>query len=924
MQNKRREVLTIGSLNIHGVRGKRAEIVHAIQELELDVLALSETWTKTPPNIQGFKLLTVDPMVTENNQLRRGQALYYRECLQARKVDLPLQDETFSSCRFLAIEIRNQNKDQPLTFLTGYNPPGSRLNANYLDQVVEDFDWVVLGGDLNARHRDFGDTRTNRTGSDLKRFVTSSGMSLLNNKDFTFFGPMGSSIPDVFLTELAFRDQVTEFGTSDSIESDHRMIFIRVDWPHAIETSRVIQDFRNADWELFEAVVSTGIEPEPLDSREAIDSGIDNLTKSLSDAAEMAIEKKTVPVLRDYLSDKAKRLIRLRNKYRRKWKKYRANEYHVAMNALARKISRQRSRDYDRFLRTHGRKIVHGPGGPDFWKSMRFLSSNLKGRRLASFFTDQGIFVNDPAEVANAYAEYMAGICSEPVERVDAPLTDAVIQDFVDENPEMFDVNFEDFFVEAAEDENVLALVRPISVLSLETAIRSLPNKAPGKDGITARLIKRMGRTAFDRLRDIMNECLKIGYFPKAWKEAVLVIIHKPGKDPKEIGSYRPISLLSVFGKLFEKVLHWRMSDHLEQTGFFSESQIGFRRNRETTEALFELSQDIMLGLDRQSTATGFVLFDAEKAFDKTWTKGLLLKAHQMNIFPTRLLRLLASYFTDRKIQVRVGNRVSRQLSITAGTPQGSILSPLLYLISTNDLSQEIFHSDRVKTTQFADDLKLSTARRRKVLIQPDLQRSVDKLGTYSKTWRMTFNARKTKYLVVHRGRQHNSALTMNGERIEETRNAKYLGVTFNNRGSAKDHVDDIARRAGQRLGFLNTLKKAKVIPPEFVLFAYKVYIRPIIEYAYPAWCGGLTKADMMKLERIQRRAIKIAYGWPQWTPTEHIYHRTPIEPLPDRLQAVGRAFLQRKPNVRAINRVHRLDSVRFPGRVLNLARPFW
>ena len=908
-------VLSIGSINIHGISGKRGEISHALSSLNLDILAVSETWSRSMPEIRGYKVLIGDPMQCDN-RLHRGISLYYRESLTISVTNPPLRQPVDMDMAAITIG-KPGNKNKRLTFAAVYNPPRVKLDTEILESLVENNQWVVFGGDFNCRSRLLGDTRTNTAGIALHRFITENGLDLISDNEPTFFGPTGTSRPDLFFTEHAFRDEIAGFGTSDIFDSDHRLIFVRIRWDHSYQTSKTVRDYKNADWELYQNIINLQVEPEPLHTKTEVDDGICNLVESLSEAGEAAIGTRQVPIINDYLSNKAKQLIKLRNRLRRRRRQYGAEEFRIAVNDLTRRIRAQRSTDYQKFLDRMGRKVADGHGGTGFWKSLNFFKKRFKTISIPSFNDRHGAFVSEPVDVAEAYAEYMAHVCTEPAEPTDTPLTDEIMQDFKAHHPEIFDDNFDSFFVEHQEEQEILELARPISHVELELAIRRLPHKAPGKDGITAMMTKRMGNVASFRLLDIMNECLKTGYFPKSWKEAVLVIILKPGKNKHEIGSYRPISLLNIFGKLFEKIVYWRLSAYLESKGFFSRGQFGFRKGRETTELLFELSQDILTGLGRKNLVTANVLFDAEKAFDKVWTTGLIYKIQSLGIFPTRIVRLFASYFKDRTIQVRVGNAMSSKHAITAGTPQGSILSPLLYNISTNDLSTFIA-TDHVKIRQFADDLKISSTKRKRDRVRIDLQNCISKIEDYSKIWRITFNARKTKLVVNSRRRAPRPlTLSLNNVIIPESQSAKYLGMTFNKSGSASDHVNDIVGRAAQRLGFLRSLSKLKVIPTKYVLFSYKTHIRPILEYAYPAWCGGLSNKDLLRLERLQRRAIKIAKSWPLWTPTRYLYSQVPIEPLPQRLNSLGRAFVARHPDMEVINRHHPLSRLKYPIRVL-------
>ena len=133
----------------------------------------------------------------------------------------------------------------------------------------------------------------------------------------------------------------------------------------------------------------------------------------------------------------------------------------------------------------------------------------------------------------------------------------------------------------------------------------------------------------------------------------------KPDKPPSQTTSYRPISLLSAIMKLFERVIEKRLRKHLEDNGFFSKYQSGFRKSKSTNDHLFRLSQTIMESFNRGEHVIAAFL-DVEKAFDNVWHNGLRYKIYQLDL-PTKLCRWLSDFLVGRVIQVYP----------KAGVPQG-------------------------------------------------------------------------------------------------------------------------------------------------------------------------------------------------------------------------------------------------------------
>ena len=195
--------------------------------------------------------------------------------------------------------------------------------------------------------------------------------------------------------------------------------------------------------------------------------------------------------------------------------------------------------------------------------------------------------------------------------------------------------------------------------------------KALGIDNVYNIILKKAIGTGFYKLlARAFTISLKLGFIPYVWKVAVLCMLIKPDKPPSQTTSYRPISLLSAIMKLFERVIEKRLRRHLEDNGFFSKYQSGFRKSKSTNDQLFRLSQTIMESFNRgEHVIVAFL--DVKKAFDNVWHNGLRYKIYQLGL-PTKLCRWLSDFLVGRVIQVKIEGFVSPKVYPKAGVPQGS------------------------------------------------------------------------------------------------------------------------------------------------------------------------------------------------------------------------------------------------------------
>ena len=243
----------------------------------------------------------------------------------------------------------------------------------------------------------------------------------------------------------------------------------------------------------------------------------------------------------------------------------------------------------------------------------------------------------------------------------------------------------------------------PISTNNIVSLVCKLnPNKAAGSDGISAQMLLLCGDSVALPLQIIFNNVLLTGIYPSIWKLANVTPIHKKN-DKQIISNYRPISLLPICSKIFEKIIFNHLYNFFNTNNLITNKQSGFRPGDSTINQLLDLVDSIHQSFDAYATLEVRAVFmDISKAFDKVWHDGLIFKLKQNGVSGS-LLKLFEGYLSSRKQRVVLNGSASDYKDIRAGVPQGSVLGPLLFLIYINDLEENIKSQIRF----FADDTML-------------------------------------------------------------------------------------------------------------------------------------------------------------------------------------------------------------------------
>ena len=370
----------------------------------------------------------------------------------------------------------------------------------------------------------------------------------------------------------------------------------------------------------------------------------------------------------------------------------------------------------------------------------------------------------------------------------------------------------------------------PFKLSELGSVIGGLPtNKAAGLDDIPYEFIRNLDPPAESFLLRIYNYCWSNSVFPESWKTAIILPFHKPGKDPSNPVSYRPISLLSTFGKVFERLVFNRLYWFLENSLKLPEFQAGFRKQRSTQDQLVRLEHFICRGIkEKQVVLT--IYFDMSKAFDRVPHLAVLYKLSNMGV-KGRMLGWIKNFLSNRTFQVNLLGEMSSANNLgIQGVPQGGILSPLLFIVFISDLPAFL----DVSCSAFADDICLFTSANSMQQAILKMQRALNGFKVWADKWGLKINADKTSYQYFTRQRITQQVYLKYGtEDLNYSRVYKYLGLWFDSPYLTwRDHISNLTDSCKKRLNLMKACSSSSWgADRDTLLKIYKATILSKIQY---------------------------------------------------------------------------------------------
>lgn len=432
----------------------------------------------------------------------------------------------------------------------------------------------------------------------------------------------------------------------------------------------------------------------------------------------------------------------------------------------------------------------------------------------------------------------------------------------------------------------------PLSVREIKLATyKAAPDKAPGQNGYTNRIVRKLIDGGPEQVRSLFERCWQEGIQPTKFKGAATLMLRKPAKkDYSDPNAYRPIALLDTLGKILESIMSERLRAAIEACGGLPDTQMGARKHRSIDTALQLITEKIhTIWSGPKKLVASMLSLDGEGAFNNVAHVRLLHDMRKRRV-PLLLLGFVADFLKNRRTTITVGGHTTAERQVDVGIPQGSPLSPILYLFYNADLLEKCDDIRlRLSPSGFVDDVNIltysgSTERNCQTLVE-----AYERCEQWARTHGTKFN--KQKHELIHFSRTPKkfnmaASATLAGHRVAPEADIRVLGVQLDSKLRWAPHMREISAKLVIRQKAMQTITGSTWGPS---LAAgrrmYSTIARPVLSHGAAVWytpegIKGHRKGLNAKLRSTQGKALRQATGAYKATPTEALQVETNIAPI--------------------------------------------
>lgn len=848
--------------------GKTEELVDVMIERRFDIIGLSETRLKGKDKKTVHENFTL--IHSSDDSGRYGVAFLIHKDLSSRVSHIKYVDD-----RIIAVSLKLEG--QELDIIQVYAPQQGRP-----DREKEDFyeqleatidrmphrDNLLIIGDFNGHVGNdrrgyenvigaFGIGDRNRDGERILDFCARNQLSVMN----TFFQHRPShkwtwyrwnrqaeeetsgnmSMIDFVLTTKKALIADVKVIPSVSMDSDHRAVVAKIKMvkPRPIrkpkrmrlKIERLSDAFVREELATKISQIAPGITEMGVnihDQWNHFRRDVFNATKEVVGETYVGgIKRKQTP----YWTQEVKEAVQEKNKAFRRWMKFRTqatkDDYVRARNRSKNIISKAKEEAWTKIGNDLDRDYC---GTKKLLYAMAKTYRNKKQDTAVTIKDKHGTLLTDPRQIDKRWAEYFKDLMNVP--------EDGVEVDEQTQDQDHFDTDSTD----------------NISIEEVQKAIKKMANnKSPGIDQIPSEVYKHGGNDIIRWMTAIFNTAWMTGEVPDDWGRAVICPVYKKG-DRQECGNYRGISLLPHISKIYERVVENRLREVVEEK--IGEWQHGYRPNKSTVDLIFALKM-ISEKTWEFNSDTYVTFLDLQKAFDRVPRNKLwsIMSKTEYGI-PFKLRQAVKGMYKYCVSAVRPNTKESIWFEVKTGVRQGSVLSPLLFILMMDQVmrstEQQLEQDNTSETMVYADDVSLVTGSAEK------LQATLDVWCTVLSDHGLKLNVDKSEVMLISRIPRQ-VRVTALGTPLRQTNRFKYLGIISDSDANNESAINDRINVYSKNVGMLYPLLKDKHVPQKVKITIYKTILRPLLLYGHECWT--LTVPSKSRIQAAEMRVLRLIKG---------------------------------------------------------------